>query len=176
MIAPGKENTAAIQPDLPVLNRRRFMRLILLISISFLLAAAASATDGLNSTGAAFVKAFEANDLEAVVALYAPDAHLYPPDSVEAAGKDKIREVYGMMMKNFTIQQMKMIDAHYQTIGDLSFAWGRFLLVMVSKPGGEQVKMEGRFTDVSKKIGGKWLYMIDHASVPFAPPPATPDK
>ena len=34
----------------------------------------------------AWLKAFKANDLESVVALYAPDAVLYPPDAMEAIG------------------------------------------------------------------------------------------
>ena len=31
--------------------------------------------------------------------------------------------------------------------------------------------MSVRVTAVARKIGGKWLYVIDHASVPMPPPP-----
>jgi hypothetical protein len=35
--------------------------------------------------------------------------------------------------------------------------------------------MEGRYTAVGKKIGGKWYYVADHASAPLPPPaPAAP--
>jgi len=30
--------------------------------------------------------------------------------------------------------------------------------------------MKGRATVVVKKIGGKWQYVVDHASVPLPPP------
>jgi ketosteroid isomerase-like protein len=38
------------------------------------------------------------------------------------------------------------------------------------KAGGEAIPMKGRATVVVKKIGGKWLYTVDHASVPLPPP------
>jgi len=37
----------------------------------------------------------------------------------------------------------------------------------VPKAGGAAVVMKGRAT---VKIGGKWLYVVDHASVPVPPP------
>ena len=35
--------------------------------------------------------------------------------------------------------------------------------------------MKGRFTAMAKRIGGKWLYVADHASAD-PPPPAAPAK
>ncbi|MCI0415602.1 nuclear transport factor 2 family protein [bacterium] len=58
-------------------------------------------------------------------------------------------------------------------VGDLSFAWGRYSVTLVPKAGGEPIQMEGRFSDTSRKINGKWLYIVDHASMnPPPPPPA----
>jgi hypothetical protein len=36
--------------------------------------------------------------------------------------------------------------------------------------------MTVRVTAVTKKINGKWLYVVDHASVPAGPPPADTAK
>ena len=32
----------------------------------------------------------------------------------------------------------------------------------------------GRFTDVKGQRDGKWVYLMDHGSVPLMPPPAPP--
>jgi ketosteroid isomerase-like protein len=41
---------------------------------------------------------------------------------------------------------------------------------VVPKAGGDPIPMKGRASVVTKKIGGKWLYLVDHASVPLPPP------
>jgi uncharacterized protein (TIGR02246 family) len=142
--------------------------LILILAITCT-SSLSAAEQGINAIGETWVKVFQANDLEAVIALYAPNAHMFPPDAMEAVGKDAIRANYAGVMNNFTIQDMKIVDAHHETVGDLSFAWGRYSVTLVPKSGGEPVRMEGRFSDVSRKINGRWLYIVDHASV--APPP-----
>ena len=135
---------------------------------------ASAAEQGMNATGTAFVKAFQANDIDGIMALYAPDAEMFPPDAMEAIGKDEIRNSYAGLMQRFTIQNFQVTEAHHEDNGNLSFGWGRFAMDMVPKEGGEKVHMEGRFSDVSKKINGKWLYIVDHASVPFASSPSAP--
>ena len=34
--------------------------------------------------------------------------------------------------------------------------------------------IEGRYTDVKRMHDGKWVYVMDHASVPLPPPPPAP--
>jgi ketosteroid isomerase-like protein len=38
------------------------------------------------------------------------------------------------------------------------------------KAGGAAQTMEGRFTSVAVRKGGKWMYVVDHASAPMPPP------
>jgi ketosteroid isomerase-like protein len=137
---------------------------------------AGAAEKGMSEIGEAFTKAFQANDLEAIVALYGPDSEMFPPDSMEAVGLDAIRASYAGFMNTHTIQKFEVIEAHHETHGNLSFSWGRFALDMVPKAGGDAIHMEGRFSDVSKKVNGKWVYVVDHASVPFTPPANPPAK
>lgn len=118
----------------------------------------------------AFVRAFGANDLEATIALYAPEARVFPPDAMEQRGK-AIREGFAAFLGAYTVKEFKILEAAYETSGSLSAGWGRYSMMAVPKKGGEPVKMEGRFTSVAKKIGGKWLYVADHASVALPPPP-----
>jgi len=147
------------------------LALILLATTFCIPAASAFADDGLNEIGQAFVKAFKAGDLEAVVALYAPDALSFPPDAMTANGLEEIRQSWGGLLNNFNVQDLIITNAHHQTSGDLSSAWGNFKMILDPKEGGDQVVMEGRFTDVAKKINGKWLYLNDHSSLPLPPPP-----
>lgn len=137
-------------------------------------AAAATAEEGINSIGKEFVKAFKAGDLDAVVALYAPDAVSYPPDATMAVGRDAIRESWGGVLNNFDVRDLIISNAHHETEGTLSSAWGQFKMILVPKGGGDTVIMEGRFTDVARLIDGRWQYLNDHASVPLPPAAETP--
>jgi ketosteroid isomerase-like protein len=70
-----------------------------------------------------------------------------------------------------TVRDATLSDTHYETHGDTGIARGQFTLTLVPKAGGEPIQLKGRFVEVCRKIGGKWLYVIDHASVPMPPPP-----
>jgi len=63
------------------------------------------------------------------------------------------------------------IDAQYQTSGDMSVGFGKATLTMTPKAGGSPQIMSVRVTAVARKIGGKWLYVVDHASAPMPPTP-----
>ena len=118
----------------------------------------------------AWVKAMKANDLEATMALYAPDAVAYFPDG-DFKGKEAIRKSWTDFFAAFTVKDATS-EGTYDTTGDTSLGWGFWTLTVVPKAGGDPIPMKGRATVVVKKIGGKWLYTVDHASVPL-PPPAT---
>lgn len=137
-------------------------------------AMSALADEGMNEIGEAFVKAFKAGDLDRVTALYAQDAVSFPPDTMVANGQDEIRASWGGLLNNFDVEDLIITNPHHETSGDLSTAWGNFKMILIPKQGGEPMLLEGRFSDVAKRIDGKWLYVADHASVPL-PPPAEPE-
>jgi ketosteroid isomerase-like protein len=129
---------------------------------------------GAKAIDAAWLKAIKANDLEALVACYAPDAVLWLPGAPEARGAKTIRDAYAGMLAVNTVTDATIVNAVYQTSGDLSAGWGNFTLSLKPKNGGAPVVMKGRFIDVAKKVGGKWAYVSDHAS--SDPPPPAPPK
>jgi uncharacterized protein (TIGR02246 family) len=149
------------------------MKRLLLSALVVLLAAfpALAVEHGAKILDDAWLRAANANDLEAIVALYAPDATLYPPDAMEVRGTTAIRKSYADLLAAFTIKDAKL-DAVYETSGDLSVGWGRWSMTMVPKAGGAPMAFTGRTMAVAKKIGGKWLYVADHASAPLPPPPS----
>jgi uncharacterized protein (TIGR02246 family) len=122
---------------------------------------------------AAWAKAMEANDIEAVMACYAEDAVLWAPDSPKAVGTAQIRATFAGMFGMFTIMDIQMLDVRYKTTGDVSLAWGTFVLTMMPKAGGDPITMTGRFTEVAEKRDGKWVFTVDHASADPTPVPET---
>jgi uncharacterized protein (TIGR02246 family) len=126
--------------------------------------------DGVKGVDEAWIRAVKAGDVEGLVALYAPDAVLYAPDATEARGTAAIRSYYTGMIGAVTVTQA-VIDSQYQTTGDLSVGFGTATLTVTPKAGGSPEMMTVRVTAAARKIGGKWLYVADHASVPLPPPP-----
>ena len=130
-----------------------------------------AADSGAKALDDAFVKGVTAGDIEAVVALYAADATLYPPGEMVAKGRDAIRAVWGGFLSANKVTECKLFETGYRTSGDTSIGWGRFSMTFQPKAGGAPATLEGRFTDVAVKKGGKWHYILDHASAPLPPPP-----
>ncbi len=150
------------------------MRIVPIVLACALGAAAALGEDGAKAVDAAWLKAVKANDVEALVACYWPDAVMWLPDAPEARGEKAIRAAYAGLLGANTVVDASLTNAMYQTSGDLSTAWGNFMLNLKPRAGGDSVVMKGRFVSVSKKAGGKWRYVADLASVEPAPPaPAT---
>ncbi len=130
-----------------------------------------AADSGAKALDNAFVKGVTAGDIEAVVALYAAEATLYPPGEMVAKGRDAIRAVWGGFLSANKVTECKLFETGYRTSGDTSIGWGRFSMTFQPKAGGAPATLEGRFSDVAVKKAGKWLYILDHASAPLPPPP-----
>lgn len=130
-----------------------------------------AANSGAQALDNAFVKGVKAGDIEAVVALYAPDAMLYPPGEMAAKGRDAIRAVWGGFLSANTVTECRLYETGYRTSGETSIGWGRFSMTFQPKAGGSPATLEGRFSDVAVRKAGKWLYILDHASAPLPPPP-----
>jgi uncharacterized protein (TIGR02246 family) len=124
----------------------------------------------------ALARAFKANDVEGLVAVYAPDGVLYPPGAMAQRGRDAIRKGFTDFLGQFRITDFIVTDTHYETSGDLSTGWGLFTITAVSKASSaaSPVRWEGRFTSVARRIKGKWLLVSDHASLPMGAPPQAP--
>jgi uncharacterized protein (TIGR02246 family) len=123
----------------------------------------------------AVARAFKANDVDALAAAYAPDAVLYPPGAMEQRGRAAIRQGFADFLSHFRITDFTTADSHYETTGDLSVGWGRFTISALPKDGGgAPMRWEGRYSSVARRVGGKWLLVSDHASLPMGAPPQGP--
>lgn len=149
---------------------RRKILPILACALGFV--AAALAEEGAKSVDAAWLKAMKANDVNALVACYAPDAVMWFPDAPEARGEKAIRDAYTGFLGANTVVDAALSDAVYNTAGDISTSWGHYSMTLKPKAGGNDVVLKGRFLSVSKKTGGQWRYVADLASNEPAPPAA----
>ena len=143
---------------------------VLLLTLSASALSLHAAESGAAFVESAWVKAFKANDINGVMALYAPDAVGYFPGMAAASGEKDIRAAFEGMMGANNVQDARIFDRHSKSSGNISVGWGRFELTLVPKAGGAPVVMKGRFTDVAERRNGKWMYVVDHASA--EPPPA----
>ncbi|MFN2476915.1 MAG: nuclear transport factor 2 family protein [Chthoniobacterales bacterium] len=117
-------------------------------------------------------KAITANDLNAVMALYAENAVMWLPDAPEANGQKAIHDAWAGFLAANTVTGATFANTHYQTSSDLSAGWGDFTLSLAPKAGGAAVSLSGHFSVIAKNVNGKWVYVVDHASA--QPPPKSP--
>ena len=138
---------------------------------SFRSYAASAGEDGVQAVDAAWEKAVEANDLDAVMACYASDAVAWLPGSPELKGAEAIRQSYKELFATNTIKDASFSETHYTTVGERSVGWGRFSISLVPKGSDRPVVALGRFTEVAERRGGRWVYVVDHASAEPVPAP-----
>lgn len=124
------------------------------------------------------VAAFNKRDVDAMMAIYwkSPDLVSYPMDTLEEergwdAVKAGIKQMFATMPAGVTVEAT---EANYEVAGDVVIAWGRWRTKM-KLPSGQTTTLDGRSTGVAAKRDGKWVYILDHLSVPYGatPKPST---
>lgn len=111
----------------------------------------------------AFQDAFNRHDLTAIVSLYEPDAVMVGP-SGPVQGVGAVEERYRNF---FTAKPTIEIETIAITrAGNLALLHGRWKL-RGSRPDGAAFQSEGRNSEVVRQqADGRWLFVIDNASVP----------
>ena len=116
------------------------------------------------SAGDCFAAAFKQGNAEGVAACYAEDAVLWFPGGPMARGRAAIRDGFAGYFQDVTIKDIAMTTLGEQAVGDARASWGTYAITMVNKATGAETVEHGRYTDVSKLIGGRWVYVVDHPS------------
>jgi uncharacterized protein (TIGR02246 family) len=137
--------------------------------------ALADATADGRAVSEAFEKAVAAGDLQAVLALYRDDASvIWPGQGEEGKGKAAIEK----LARGF-LADMK--GARLILKSQTSIPLGEGYIVNLgnweqtsTSPAGKPTSVEIRTSEVLAKADGKWLYLIDHASIGLPPPKAAP--
>lgn len=119
---------------------------------------------------AAFMDAWNRGDAEALSRLNwdSPDAVLFPPAALEARGIAAIRQANAQTLAALPGSRIELFESHQIPAGDVVIGWGKWRLT-VPGPNGTTTEIIGRHTDVKAMRNGRWVYLIDHASVPLPP-------
>jgi uncharacterized protein (TIGR02246 family) len=122
----------------------------------------------------AFASAMKARDVAAVVALYADDAHvIWPGQGEEAKGKAAIKKLVENALKAAPDSPPVLVSQEVVSLGNGNIATiGQWEQVMKG-PDGKSETLRVRTSEIIKKVGNKTLYVVDHASIGFPPPPAS---
>jgi uncharacterized protein (TIGR02246 family) len=106
-----------------------------------------------------FADAFNAHDLDALVALYEPHAVLVPGAGQRAVGRDAIRTALAGFLAGF--QTIEMSNRGTVQHGDLALLYPEFHLHGTG-PDGKPTTLDGHGTEVVRRQPyGGWLYVID---------------
>jgi ketosteroid isomerase-like protein len=146
------------------------MKSLITIILGLLLAPTLHANDSPEALQDAFMMALKAGDVAGIAACYTEDATSYDVGVQVLHGPVAISGSWGGFFEAYEVLTAELYDNTVETHGDTGIAWGEFVLHVQPKAGGDPFDMVGRFTDVSRKVDGSFLYVIDHVSmVPAAP-------
>jgi uncharacterized protein (TIGR02246 family) len=110
----------------------------------------------------AFEQAFNAGDIEALMALYEPDATLVPQPGAVAEGTAAIRESLRWFLDRggrITLDTKLVLR-----VGDLAYLSNRWSLTGATMPDGSAAELGAVTAEVARRqADGSWLYVIDNA-------------
>ena len=116
-----------------------------------------------------FVAGFKSGNADTVGACYAEDAIMWFPGGSMAKGRAAIRDGFAHFLGTVTVKDMVLTPIGEIAMGDTKTTWGTYAITVVDKATKAESVQHGRFTDVSRKIDGRWLYIVDHPSDDPAP-------
>jgi uncharacterized protein (TIGR02246 family) len=109
-----------------------------------------------------FQEAFNRHDVEALVALYEPNA-LLVRFAGPARGTDAIREAYRDALAIRSTIDVKTLGVN--RAGDLAMLHGKWIL-QTTGPDGGPIQRTGRNTELARlQPDGRWLFVIDNPTV-----------
>jgi len=124
---------------------------------------------------AAWLNAYNAGDVETIVATYAEDAVLMPPHAAVAKGHAAIRAFLTIDTAAAKAAGVKIVPGTAGVAGDMGWESGSYTIADAS---GAAVD-SGSYLSVSRKSNGKWLYIRDtyNSDRPLpAPAPVAAEK
>ena len=130
----------------------------------------------LKAVTAAWLQAYNAGDVEKIVAMYTEDAVLMPPHAAVVTGHAAIRAFLTTDTAGAKAAGVKLVPgaATAGVAGDTGWESGSYTIVDAT---GATVD-SGSYLSVSRKSNGKWLYIRDtyNSDRPLPPAPAAADK
>jgi ketosteroid isomerase-like protein len=140
--------------------------------------AAASDKAAIQAQVEAYRKAFEARNVDAIMAVYVPGDELFVFDAVpprEYVGAAAYRKDWEGLFALFPGPiKDKIEELNITVAGPVAYSH-RVEDVVFTKKDGSQVRLVTRETDVYRKTNGKWLVVQEHVSFPVDLATGKPD-
>ena len=109
-----------------------------------------------------FEQAFNAADLDSLMALYEPDATLVPQPGTVVEGVDAIRDSLRWFLDRngrITVDTKLVLR-----VGELAYLSNRWMLTGGTMPDGSPAELAATTAEVARRQpDGTWLYVIDNA-------------
>lgn len=102
-----------------------------------------------------FKRAYDAGNLDAVLAYYTDDL-IKMRQGAEAETKKVTAQRVSSVFANFSSKVDVIVD-EIIVEGNLAFTRGSFQVTLTPKAGGEKIVMERRYLEVWRKVNGEWL-------------------
>jgi ketosteroid isomerase-like protein len=115
-----------------------------------------------------YVDAFNRDDADALMATYwnSPGLVSIGLDGSAPVGWEGVSTAWHESMDGNPDSRLELLDSHNVPLGEAVISWGRWRITTASDSGPPQV-MEGPYSDVKTIVNGRWVRVLDHASVPI---------
>ena len=112
-----------------------------------------------------FAEAWRSNDLEAVMACFWDDPGLHVVVNGEVhRGAEAVRAMFQQMLDQHESITLTVDDISYVRSGEGVIGVGTATFDL--KPlGGPATLLVERWSDLRRKVGGRWVYVLDHATI-----------
>ena len=110
----------------------------------------------------AFEAAANNGSLDGIVAVYAEDASLLPPNEPGVKGREAIRQSWGRVLDAYTLH-FELETDEVEGREDLAYVRGHYKLTASPRAkGGAVLPDQGKFVEVLKRqADGRWRYAVD---------------
>lgn len=108
----------------------------------------------IRAASAAWTEALNAGDLDALLAVYAEDAHILPPSAAPGRGHDAVRESFGPMIDAGLGGSLTSIEV--AAAGDIGHHVGTYEITADG-----EVLDRGKYMEVWRQQGGEWKIAAD---------------
>lgn len=126
-----------------------------------------------NAVDSAFLAGFNAGDVNALMTTYwnSPELVSIGLDGMGGTGWDGAKAGWEATIAAMPGAQLAFPTMYNIAAGDVVLGWGTWTMTIPNGDGTSTV-LQGRYSDVKAQRDGKWVYIMDHASVPLPPAPA----
>jgi ketosteroid isomerase-like protein len=113
-----------------------------------------------------FVDSLNRKDLDGTMACIwnSPDM-IWVSFGTVIRGYDGFRNGIAQMFNQNDTVKIAVTDISYVPVGDTIMAVGTATIDLQPKGGGPSQHIVERWTDLERKIGGRWVYLLDHTTL-----------